>query len=188
MYTQLAGNGYTCPIANARSEFNRGADFQRLALNYVQAQLVHAIQSAGCNAKHSVEQRLARWLLTCRDRAGSDTFRMSQEFLADMVGVSRPTVSVIAAVLKEKGTLEYTRGVIHILDVEALERTSCECYLVIKHHLDNYGSYDSGIALSKPTVHKLPERAPVFPGTAGGPARRSSSVEDRTKPIRRGVD
>ena len=192
VYTQLAGNGYTCPIANARAEFNRGADFQRLALNYVQAQLVHAIQSAGCNAKHSVEQRLARWLLTCRDRAGSDTFRMSQEFLADMVGVSRPTVSVIAAVLKEKGTLEYTRGVIRILDVEALERTSCECYLVIKHHLDNYAAYDSGIVLARPTVHELPERAPVSPGTAGGPAagpaRRSSSLGDRTKPIRHGVD
>ena len=145
VYTQIAGDGYTCPIGNARAEFDRGADFQRLALAYVQAQLVQAIQSAGCNAKHSVEQRLARWLLICRDRAGNDVFRMSQEFLADMVGASRPTISVIAAVLKEKGILEYTRGVIHVLDAKALEGISCECYLVIKHHLDNYAAYDSGV-------------------------------------------
>ena len=144
VYTQIAGSGYTSRIANARAEFHRGADFQRLALAYVQAQLVQTIQSAGCNAKHSVEQRLARWLLICRDRAASDTFRMSQEFLADMVGTSRPTVSVIAGMLKEKGVLEYTRGMIHILDADALEKTSCECYLVIRHHLDNYAAYDSG--------------------------------------------
>ena len=192
VYTQIAGNGYTCPIANARAEFNRGGEFQRLALGYVQAQLVQAIQSAGCNAKHSVEQRLARWLLICRDRAGSDTFRMSQEYLADMVGVSRPTVSVIAGVLKEKGILEYTRGVIHILEGKALEQTSCECYLVIKHHLDNYAAYDSGVVLAKPTGHGFPERAPpplgIPDGSTAGPARKLSSLGDPTKPIRRGVD
>ena len=170
VYTQLAGNGYTCPIANARAEFNRGADFQRLALAYVQAQLVHAIQSAGCNAKHNVEQRLARWLLTCRDRAGSGTFRMSQEFLADMVGVTRPTVSIIAGVLKEKGTLEYTRGVIHILDGKALERTACECYLVIKHHLDNYAAYDAGTGLAGPLV----------PGIAAGVLRKPYGAKEQS--------
>ncbi len=192
VYTQIAGNGYTCPIANARAEFNRGGEFQRLALGYVQAQLVQAIQSAGCNAKHNVEQRLARWLLICRDRAGSDTFRMSQEFLADMVGVSRPTVSVIAGVLKEKGILEYTRGIIHIPDGKALEQTSCECYLVIKHHLDNYAAYDSGVVLATPTAYDVSGRAPLHPETSGssaaGPARRSSSLADPTKPIRHGVD
>ncbi len=159
VYTQIAGDGYTCPIRNARAEFDRGADFHRLALGYVQAQLVQAIQSAGCNAKHSVEQRLARWLLICRDRAGSDRFRMSQEFLADMVGASRPTISVIAAVLKEKGILEYTRGVIHVLDAKALEGIACECYLVIKHHLDNYAAYDSGVEPYISGSHVLPVKS-----------------------------
>ena len=180
VYTQIAGKGYTSPIANARAEFNRGADFHRLSLAYVQAQLVQAIQSAGCNAKHNVEQRLARWLLICRDRAGNNTFRMSQEYLADMIGVSRPTVSVIAAVLKEKGVLEYTRGVIHILNAQALEATSCECYLVIRHHLDNYAAYDSGVALPE----SLQGRAVPPPATE----RRSSSFAEPTKPLSPGLE
>ena len=188
VYTQLAGTGYTCPIANARAEFSRGAEFQRLALAYVQAQLVHAIQSAGCNAKHSVEQRLARWLLTCRDRAGSNTFRMSQEFLADMVGVSRPTVSLIAGVLKEKGSLDYSRGVIHILDSKALEQTSCECYLVIKHHLDNYASFDSGIMLAQPSETGPYGRVPLSPGAAASSAGPSRSSAGRSKIVRPSMD
>lgn len=147
VYTQIAGSGFTCPIENARAEFARGGEFQTLALRYVQAQLVQVIQSAGCNAKHSLEQRLARWLLICRDRAGSETFLMSHEFLANMVGASRPTISIIAADFKEKGVIEYTRGVIHVRNLEALERTACECYLVIKNYIDNYASFDSGVDL-----------------------------------------
>lgn len=110
-----------------------------------QAQLVRAIQSAGCNAKHELEQRLARWLLICADRAHSDTFKMSQEYLAEMLGASRPTVSTTAGLLKEAKLIEYTRGWIHILDVPGLEKKVCECYHIIKDHLDNYAEFESGI-------------------------------------------
>jgi CRP-like cAMP-binding protein len=145
VYTQIAGHGYSSNIEVARREFARGGRFQTLALRYVQAQLVQAIQSAGCNAKHNFEQRLARWLLICADRAHSNHFRMSHEFLADMLGGTRPTLSTAAGLLKEKGLIEYTRGEIHIIDPHGLKRVSCECYGVIKDHLDNYTEFDSAI-------------------------------------------
>jgi CRP-like cAMP-binding protein len=86
VYTQIAGHGYSCQVEDAKREFRLGGTFQFLALCYVQAQLVQAMQSAGCNAKHSFEQRLARWLLLCADRAHIDTFKISHGFLADMLG------------------------------------------------------------------------------------------------------
>lgn len=142
IYTQIAGHGYACSIETARGEFDRGGDFQHLALRYVQTQLLQAIQSAGCHAKHNVEQRLARWLLICADRAHSNQFKMSQEFLADMLGGTRPTLSTAAGRLKHKGLIEYSRGDIQITDVAGLEKASCECYLIIKNHLDNYAEFD----------------------------------------------
>ena len=143
VYTQIAGHGYACQVKDARREFRLGGHFQFLALRYVQAQLVQAMQSAGCNAKHNFEQRLARWLLICADRAHLDTFKISHEFLADMLGGRRPTISTTARILKRKGLIEYTRGEIRILDVPGLTKTSCECYLTIKDYLDNYAKFDS---------------------------------------------
>jgi CRP-like cAMP-binding protein len=145
VYTQIAGHGYTCHVEDAKREFRLGVHFQFLALRYVQAQLVQAMQSAGCNAKHSSEQRLARWLLVCADRAHIDTFKISHEFLADMLGGRRPTISTTAGILKRKGLIEYTRGEIHILDAPGLTKISCECYQIIKDYLDNYTEFDSAI-------------------------------------------
>ncbi|MFZ0747070.1 MAG: Crp/Fnr family transcriptional regulator [Terracidiphilus sp.] len=143
VYTQIAGHGYLCSVENARKEYRLGGEFHSMVLRYVQAQLVQAIQSAGCNAKHNFEQRLARWLLICADRAHSNNFKMSHEFLADMLGGTRPTVSTAAEVLKQKGLIEYSRGEIHILNVSGLTKTSCECYQVIKDHLDNYTEFEA---------------------------------------------
>jgi CRP-like cAMP-binding protein len=145
VYTQIAGHGYTCLVEDAKREFRLGGDFQFLALRYVQAQLVQAMQSAGCNAKHNFEQRLARWLLICAERAHTDTLQISHEFLADMLGGRRPTISATAGILKRKGLIEYTRGRIRILDVPGLTKTSCECYLIIKDYLDNYTKFDTAI-------------------------------------------
>jgi len=146
IYTQIAGNGYSCPVKVARREFRLGGNFQALALRYVQAQLVLATQSAGCNAKHSVEQRLARWLLICADRANSHTFAMSHEYLANMLGSTRPTVSMAAGPFREEKLIEYSRGVIRILDIAGLEKKACECYHIIKDHLDNYTEFDQGLS------------------------------------------
>ena len=145
VYTQIAGHGYSCRVDDARKEFRLGGAFQALVLRYVQAQLVQAMQSAGCNAKHNFEQRLARWLLICADRAHTDRFKISHEFLADMLGGRRPTISTTAAILRRKGLIEYTRGEIHILDIPGLTKVSCECYLIIKNHLDNYTEFDTAI-------------------------------------------
>jgi CRP-like cAMP-binding protein len=145
VYTQIEGNGYSCTLKMASAEFARGEVFQSLALRYVQAQLVQVMQSAACNAKHDAEQRLARWLLLCADRAHSNTFRMSHEYMADMLGSTRPTVSAVAAVLRQDNLINYTRGEIRITNVRGLEAKACECYQVIKSHLDNYTEFDSGI-------------------------------------------
>lgn len=145
VYTQIEGRGYSCDVEVGRQEFNRYGNFHSLALRYVQAQLVHAMQSAACNAKHEVEQRLSRWLLLCADRAHSNTFKMSQEYLADMLGSARPSVSIAAGILKEEKLIDYSRGVIRILNSAGLQARSCECYKVIKDHLDNYVQFDSGI-------------------------------------------
>ena len=146
VYTQIAGSGYSAPLEAAKAEFRLGGLFQTLALRYVQTQLVQAIQSAGCNATHNFKQRLARWLLICADRARCNTFKMSQEFLADMLGNTRSTVSITAAQLKHEKLIDYTRGVIHILNSRGLEKKACECYDIIKHHLDNYTQFDGGLA------------------------------------------
>ena len=147
VYMQIAGYGFASPMEAATREFRRFDKFHDLALRYVQAQLTQATQSAGCNAKHELEQRLARWLLLCSDRARSENFSISHEFLADMLGVSRPTISVAAAQMKEQGLISYTRGIIHIIDPAGLEKKSCECYRVVKDHLDNYLDFDTGFVV-----------------------------------------
>ena len=142
VYTQVQGHGYSSPIKAGRAEFERAGLFQKLALRYVQAQLLQTAQSAGCNAKHHLEQRLARWLLITADRVHQNTFFMSQEFLGDMVGNTRSTVSRAAGTLKDEGLIEYNRGQVSILDLTGLRRRSCECYAIIKEHLDNYAAFE----------------------------------------------
>lgn len=144
VYTQVAGSGLQSPVEAARHEFERGELFQVLALRYVQAQLLQTMQSAGCNARHHIEQRLARWLLITSDRVHTDVFRMSQEFLADMVGNTRTSVSRSAVALKDEGLIEYRRGVVRIIDRPGLEQRSCECYAIVKDHLDNYAEFQDG--------------------------------------------
>ena len=146
IYTQIEGSGFSCTVEAAEREFRRGGVFQALVLRYMQAQLVQSAQSAACNAKHNMEQRLARWLLLCSDRAHTETLNLSHEFLADMLGSTRPTVSIAAGSLKEEGLIDYNRGVIRMLDAKRLEGRACECYQVIKNYLDNYADFDTGFA------------------------------------------
>ncbi len=153
VYMQIQGFGYASPVEAARREFQMGGTFQKLALRHVQAQLVQAMQSAGCNAKHSAEQRLARWLLLCADRVRSSEFRMSHEFLADMLGSTRPTVSLAAEVLQRKGLISYTRGLIKLVDPAGIESVSCECYRAIRDHLDSQARFDSSSGAHQAASH-----------------------------------
>jgi CRP-like cAMP-binding protein len=150
IYTQIPGNGYSCTVEHARAEFERGGTFQKLCLAYVQAQLVQTIQSVGCNRVHRVEQRLARYLLLCADRAHANSFVMPHEFLADMLGVSRPTITVTAGILKDERLIEYSRGSIHILNLPGLEKRACECYAVIRDYLHDYAEFDTGTSSDRP--------------------------------------
>jgi CRP-like cAMP-binding protein len=152
IFTQVAGRGYAGPLAAAKKEFALGGEFQLLALRSVQAQLLQATQSAGCNARHSFDQRLARWLLITADRVRSNTFPISQEYLAGMLGSSRPTVSISAHELKVRGLIDYRRGVIRILDVAGLEAVACECYLLVKSYVSSLTDFDSGRDAGEATI------------------------------------
>ena len=111
-----------------RREMNRRGVFYALLTRYAQALVGFIMQSTACNAVHSVEQRLARWLLMARDRMESDAFPLTQEFVAMMLGASRPTVTIAASALQKAGLITYHRGQITILDGQQLEAASCECY------------------------------------------------------------
>ena len=147
IFMQLGGHGYVAPIAAARAEFGRHERFQLLALRYVQAQLTLSTQNAACNAMHTHEQRLARWLLICCDRAKKNNLEMAQDFVSEMLGSTRSTVSIAAAHLKAKGFIDYRRGAIQVLDVKGLERTACECYRVVREHLENLVDFDTGFVV-----------------------------------------
>ena len=132
----------------AEEEFAHSTHFQSVMLRYVQTQLLQVMQYAGCNAKHSIDQRLARWLLTCRDRAHSTTFNISQEFIAAMLGAGRSAVTVAAHKLKQEGLVNYYRREITMLDAVKLEARSCECYRAVRDHLESCAEYDNGQATS----------------------------------------
>jgi CRP-like cAMP-binding protein len=144
IYMQLAGRGYASQAETAEREFRRFEYFHELVLRYTQAQLMQTAQSAGCNARHEVHQRLARWLLLCHDRASSDVMDLTQEFLAHMLGVTRPSVSVVAEQLQNDGIIEYSRGKVRVVDRTALEAISCECYKVVHDHLNSYADVETG--------------------------------------------
>jgi CRP-like cAMP-binding protein len=111
-----------------RREMDRRGAFYELLSRYAQALVGFIMQSTACNAVHSVEQRLARWLLMAQDRMGTDEFPLTQEFVAMMLGATRPTVTVVAGTLQRAGLITYHRGRVTILDREKLESASCECY------------------------------------------------------------
>ncbi|ODT86955.1 Crp/Fnr family transcriptional regulator [Phenylobacterium sp. SCN 70-31] len=101
---------------------------------HTEAVYAHSIQAVACNALHSVEARFARWLLSCHERVRSDTIALTQELLADMLGVQRTTVTAVARTLQARGLIRYRRGVVDILDGDGLEAVACECYGVVRGH------------------------------------------------------
>jgi CRP-like cAMP-binding protein len=118
--------------AHLHEAWIRSPAIRELADSHTEALFGHAIQLVGCNALHSVEARFCRWLLSCHDRISTDTVALTQEFLADMLGVQRTTVTAAARGLQEKGIIRYRRGVVDIVSRQALETLSCECYRVVR--------------------------------------------------------
>lgn len=128
---QGIGNGLRIRSSIARDEFRKGGLFQQLAHAFSYLQMVQVTQSVLCNRMHEVESRLARWLLTSADRMESEELNLTQEFLAQMLGVQRSTVTVAASALQRAGFISYTRGKIHILDRHNLAKVACECYGIV---------------------------------------------------------
>jgi CRP-like cAMP-binding protein len=129
---QLPGRALRLKTGLLRQEMRVDAALQKLLLRYTEATLNAIAQSAACNRLHLLEQRCARWLLACHDRAGADSFPMTQEFLALMLGVQRPGVTLAARSLREHGLITYNHGTISVLDRRGLEAAACECNRVIR--------------------------------------------------------
>jgi len=133
---QSAGFGYRLKAASLKREFKLGGKLQELALSFTQALITQMAQTAVCNRHHSVDQQLCRWLLLSLDRLPSNQLRMTQELIANMLGVRREGVTEAAGKLQAEGIIRYSRGLIVVLDRPRLEKRVCECYAVVKKEFD----------------------------------------------------
>jgi CRP-like cAMP-binding protein len=131
---QLPGTASALDVAQLRKAAEQSLPFRTMLIRHEQALFAQALQSAACNASHTVESRLSRWLLRARDLSGDDRLQLTQEFLAQMLGVQRSSVSIVANTLQHAGLIRYRRGHIEITDRAALIESSCECYGTVKAH------------------------------------------------------
>jgi CRP-like cAMP-binding protein len=129
---QVPGSAYGMPPERFRTALESKGKVHELVSGYTQALFAQVSQSVVCNGRHSIEQRAARWLLQTSDRMRSERFALTQEYLAVMLGVRRPSVSVAAKALQDAGVITYSRGSITILDRPGLERVSCGCYNAVR--------------------------------------------------------
>jgi len=133
---QSAGIGWRCTPDAIRAEFARGGALQRLLLRYTQALITQMTQTAVCNRHHLLEQQLCRWLLLSLDRLPSRELVMTQQLIANMLGVRREGVTEAAGKLQAAGLIDYSRGRISVLDRAGLEKRACECYAVVRDETD----------------------------------------------------
>jgi CRP-like cAMP-binding protein len=133
---QSAGHAYRLAGPLLKEEFHRSGEMQLLLLRYTQALITQMAQTAVCNRHHSVDQQLCRWLLLSLDRLDNDEVVMTQELIANMLGVRREGVTEAAGKLQKLGAIRYSRGRIKVLDRPKLETLSCECYAVVKKETD----------------------------------------------------
>lgn len=150
---QSAGNAYRLSANLMKTEFNRHSETMILMLRYTQALITQMAQTAVCNRHHSIDQQLCRWLLLSLDRLPTNQVTMTQELIANMLGVRREGVTDAAGKLQRQGVITYARGEITVLDRQKLETLSCECYAVVKKETDRL--------LPPANRNKLPEIAPA---------------------------
>jgi CRP-like cAMP-binding protein len=144
---QNGGNGYRLGANALKREFATGGQLQHLALRYTQALITQMAQTAVCNRHHALDQQLCRWLLLSLDRLQGNELLMTQELIANMLGVRREGVTDAAGKLQADGVIHYSRGRIKVLDREKLENRVCECYAVVKKEFDRLLPY---------RIHDLP--------------------------------
>jgi CRP-like cAMP-binding protein len=138
---QSAGSAYRLTGSRLKQEFERHGEMLHILLRYTQALITQMAQTAVCNRHHSVDQQLCRWLLLSLDRLSSNELSMTQELIANMLGVRREGVTEAAGKLQDVGLIRYSRGRITVLDRTALEARSCECYQVVKAEFDRLLPY-----------------------------------------------
>ena len=134
--SQVPGMALRMETKVFQAEMKLGGPLYVYVQRYTQAMINQISQSTVCNHRHSVEKRMCRWLLMSHDRVGTDEFQLTQEFLAQMLGVRRPTVSAAAGILQKAGLITYHRGRLTVLDRKGLEAATCECYEVVAKELD----------------------------------------------------
>jgi CRP-like cAMP-binding protein len=152
---QSAGHAYRLTGKRLKDEFNRHGSMLHVLLRYTQSLLTQMAQTAVCNRHHSLDQQLCRWLLLSLDRLSSNQLNMTQELIANMLGVRREGVTEAAGKLQELGIIRYARGKITVLDRPHLERRSCECYAVVKRETDRLLSPNSR---TRAAARPLPRR------------------------------
>jgi CRP-like cAMP-binding protein len=129
---EIPGFSLRIPANTFRQLTLEDTPLRRIALRYLQSYMSMVSQSVACNRLHILEHRLARWLLMSHDRARRQDFTLTQEYIATMLGVQRPSVTLAAGILQRAGIIEYKRGLVRVLDREALESASCECYALVR--------------------------------------------------------
>jgi CRP-like cAMP-binding protein len=134
---QISGRGVRCDVDALKRAAMESPTLRSLLIRHEQVVYAQAQQTAACNVMHTIEERLARWLLRARDLSQSDTLPFTQEFLAEMLGARRTSVTVVARTLQQTGVLKYARGRIQIIDPEGLRECACECYSTVR------GCYDT---------------------------------------------
>jgi CRP-like cAMP-binding protein len=131
-FIQVAGSGFRIDAKRLKNEFERAGQLRSHLQKYVLANLVQSAQYAACNRLHAISERLARWILTCHDRVQSDRMPLTHEFLGQMLGAPRTTVTLAAGMLHEAGLIDYTRGHVTIKNRQGLEGAACECYRIVR--------------------------------------------------------
>lgn len=141
---QIPGSAMKIDAQILREEFDRNKDLRDVMLRYTQAFIAQTSQTTACNSLHRLDQRLARWLLEVHDRLDKDELSLTQEFIAEMLGVRRAGVTQTAQQLQSEGLIRYQRGHVHILNRPGLQACACECFLTVKDEYDRLLGTTSG--------------------------------------------
>ncbi len=131
-FVQIAGTAFRIRADILKEEFERPGELRNHLQRYMQGYMVQTAQTAACNRLHNIEERLARWLSACRDRTESDQLHLTHDFLGQMLGAPRTTVTLAAGLLHRAGLIDYSRGVVTVKDRPALEEAACECYRIVR--------------------------------------------------------
>ena len=135
---QLEGHMLRCPIELLQHEFQISEQVRNLFVSYSETLLSQVQQTVACNSMHTTDQRICRWLLMMHDRAEGESLPYTHEFLGEILGVNRKSITIAAQAMNAAGLISYHRGTIQVLDRAGLERTSCECYAVVKERFDAF--------------------------------------------------